>query len=333
MMKDSVKKIIGIGIASAAVIAAGAFFALRTHRAEPVIKDVYALDTFCAITVYAGNGDLSEAADRAAMVLRRYDALFDANREGSDIWNINHRSEAQVRISAETADMLTQAKEMETFTGGALWPGIRPLTKLWDIKNRTTVPKGSEVADALHKSQNASWEIRGAEVSGGEAYFAAGNEETEIDPGAFAKGYIADRMKEELVSAGVTSAIIDLGGNIQTVGKNTDGTPFRIGVKDPSGKEAAVTALEADDISVVTAGTYERYFEADGVRYHHILDPDTGYPARSGLASVTVSGPSSFVCDCLATAALVLGRDKAEAMLSAWNAAHQTDYKAFYIEE
>ena len=344
--------LIGILIASAG-IAAGAFFSWK-KQPEPVTKDIFALDTFCTITLYAGSCDLQEAADHAADVLRNYDTLFDANREGSDIRNINHRSDAvstgsdvqpvsQVRISQETGHMLSMAKEMEIFTGGALWPGIRPLTELWDIKNRTTVPQKDQVEEALANSRNASWEICGAEYPAEKdtapeaemsaAFFAAGNEETKIEVGAFAKGYIADRIKEELVRSGVTSAIIDLGGNVQTVGQKTDGEPFRVGIRDPEGMKSYVEIVEADDISVVTAGTYQRYFEAEGKKYHHIIDPETGMPSESGLVSVTVWGPSSFVCDCLATASVVLGKEKAEDMIRRYNEVNHAEYELYCIEE
>ena len=333
--------LIGILIASAG-IAAGAFFSWK-KQPEPVTKDMFALDTFCTITLYAGSCDLQEAADHAADVLRNYDTLFDANREGSDIRNVNFRSEARVSISQDTASMLSMAKDMETFTDGALWPGVRPLTELWDIKNRTTVPQKDQVEEALAKSRNASWEICGAtdpaekdtapEAEMPAAFFAAANEETKIEVGAFAKGYITDRIKEELVLSGVTSAIIDLGGNVQTVGRKTDGEPFRVGIRDPEGVKSYVEIVEADDISVVTAGTYQRYFEAEGKRYHHIIDPVTGMPSESGLVSVTVWGPSSFVCDCLATASVVLGKEKAEDMIRRYNEVNHAEYKLYCIEE
>ena len=321
--------LIGILIASAG-IAAGAFFSWK-KQPEPVTKDIFALDTFCTITLYAGSCDLQEAADHAADVLRNYDTLFDANREGSDIRNINFRTESRVSISQDTADMLSMAKKMEIFTGGALWPGVRPLTELWDIKNRTTVPRKEQVKEALAKSRNASWEICGAGTA--DAAFLSGNEETKIEVGAFAKGYIADRIKEELVRSGVTSAIIDLGGNVQTVGKRTDGESFRVGIRDPEGMKSYVEIVEADDISVVTAGTYQRYFEAEGKKYHHIIDPETGMPSESGLVSVTVWGPSSFVCDCLATASVVLGKEKAEDMIRRYNEVNHAEYELYCIEE
>ena len=134
---------------------------------------------------------------------------------------------------------------------------------------------------------------------------------TQIDPGAIAKGYIADLLKEFLQENGVESAIIDLGGNVLCISGRPDGTPFRIGVRRPfSDASDSMVILEVDGRSVVTSGVYERYFEEDGVLYHHLLDPETGYPCDSGLLSVTILSDSSAEGDALSTACFVLGLEK-----------------------
>ena len=155
-----------------------------------------------------------------------------------------------------------------------------------------------------------------------------------MDVGAFAKGYIADRLKDILMDSGVSSAIINLGGNVLCFGKDRDGDSFKVGVRYPEhlSDEIAFT-VEADDISVVTAGTYERYFEYEGRRYHHILDPATGYPADSDLCSVTVAGESSALCDALCTTLLIKGRDEGESWLRKYNQDNKTSYEAWFIDE
>lgn len=323
MKRETSGKIIGIVFASA-VLAAGAFFAFP-KKAQPVVKDVYALDTFCTITIYGGTGDPEAAAQKGTEELKRLDALMDAEKEDSDLWRINHRTEDTVRISAETAEMLSGAKQISQLSGGTLWPAIRPLTELWDFKNAKTIPDDDRILAARTESQSGQWDIENG-------CFVSFVPETKIEAGAFAKGYIADRIREVLLKEGVTSAIIDLGGNIHTIGKNADGRPFRIGIRDPEGSDTPVDVIEAENISVVTAGTYERFIEQDGVRYHHILDPETGYPARTGLSSVTVCGPSSFVCDALATAFLVAGKEKAEKILETYNKENLTSYQAYFLE-
>ena len=142
-----------------------------------------------------------------------------------------------------------------------------------------------------------------------------------LDLGGIAKGFTADRIKDRLLEAGVSSAIINLGGNVLLVGSKPDGSDFRVGIRDPEsaadagGTEHITRTVTLSDRSVVTSGTYERYFEEDGVRYHHILDPATGYPADSGLVSVTVISADSANGDALATACLVLGQQKGQALI------------------
>lgn len=330
MNDKKIKSIIAV-LASAALVA-GAFLAQKRAAAGktyPMTADAFLLDTYCSLTVYAGGG--GDALTAARDELKRYDALFNAENSDSDIYRINHRTGDTVKIDPDTAGMLSMAKEMQEMSGGALWPGIRPLTELWDIKNRKTKPDAAEVESALSRSEKASWDIRDMGAEGW--FFVAENGDTMIEPGAFAKGYIADRLKEVLSERGVSSAIIDLGGNVHTIGVNTDGTPFRIGIRDPGGKESYIELLEAAGDSVVTAGSYERYFMEDGIRYHHILDPKTGYPASGGLASVTVKGQSSFVCDALATACFVLGEEDGRKLIEKFNAENGTKYEGIFIKD
>lgn len=319
-----------IAIAASAALAAGAFFAQRTanEREQPVTADAFFLDTYCSMTLYNGGRDVLSAA---LSELKRYDTLFDPQNTDSDIYRINHRSEDSVIIDPETADMLSMAKELQEISGGALWPGIRPLTELWDLNNRKSVPSPSEIGDALSRSKAAEWEIVNSGTD--EWVFRAKSTDTMIETGAFAKGYIADRLKELLTQNGVSSAVIDLGGNIHTIGVNTDGAPFRIGIRDPSGKETCRFVVEALGESVVTAGNYERYFTENGVRYHHILDPDTGWPVNNGLASVTVKGTSSFVCDALATACFVLGEEEGTELVHRFNKEKGTGYEVYFISD
>ncbi|MDO4487980.1 MAG: FAD:protein FMN transferase [Eubacteriales bacterium] len=322
MEKGKKSKII-IGIIASAVLIAGAIFAKSVQKGrEPLMKDCFALDTFCTLTIYEGGneGVLELFSDE----LNRLEALFSPELKGSDIWNINNREGSSVRIDALTAKMLQEAKSISDASDGALLPTIRPLTVIWNFKNEV-VPGEEEILKAMEASNNARWSITEKEDG---FYFEADDALTKIETGAFAKGYIADVLKERLVGEGVRSAVIDLGGNVLTIGSKPDGTPFRVGIKDPRDGNSLINVVEISDESVVTAGTYERYFEKVGRRYHHILDKSTGYPAESGLLSVTVIGKSSFTCDALATAALVLGREKAEAMMVQF-----PGYEIYFVEE
>lgn len=336
-MKKGQDRILTV-IAASAILIAGAFFAGRALQKknfpEPCSRDAFLLDTFCTVTVYDGGKE--EALLLAMEEISRFDALFDAEKESSDLYRINHRNDAgqtenRVKISADTARMLKRAAEIEELSGGALLTSIRPVTELWDFKEKKQVPDPVLLEKALRDSHAASWHLE--EETEEDAVFVAEDPAVKMEAGAFAKGYIADRVREVLRDNGVTSAIIDLGGNIQTLGGKPDGTPFSVGIRDPKGEKSYVEILTAKDTSVVTAGSYERFFIENGVRYHHILDPETGYPVQNGLESVTVTGPESVICDALATACFVLGPEKGAGLLTTYNTLHQTAYEGRFLTE
>ena len=333
MKKKSGRKLLLL-LASAA-LAAGVCFAVKYagKPEDPLTKSAFLLDTFCTVTLYEGGSE--DVLSGAMELVGKYDGLFSAEREDSDIYRINHRkglwdlrSEA-VPIGADTAEMLLLAKEIEELSGGALWTAIRPLTELWDFKTAKKVPESALLTAALKESRESGWHIEREEETG--FFFFSDCPGTKIEAGAFAKGFIADRIRDYLMENGVKSAIIDLGGNIQTVGGKPDGEPFHVGIKDPKGEKSYLKALEAKDISVVTAGNYERYFEENGVIYHHILDPETGFPVQNELASVTVTGPQSAVCDALATACFVKGTEDGIRLLTLYNEIHHTGYKGYFL--
>ncbi len=291
--------------------------------AYPMTRDTFLLDTFCELTIYAGGGE--EAMDAAMEALGSYDALLDYNKEDSDLYRINHRTSDRVEIDPETADLLETAAEFRTLSGGALEPAIRPVTLLWDFKEKKEVPAAEDLKKALGEVAGGGWH-----VEKDPAVFVADDARARIDVGAVAKGFIADRIKETMLEHGVSSAIVNLGGNVQCIGKKPDGSPFRIAIRDPRSDDGYGQVLELDDCSAVTAGIYERCFEKDGVTYHHILDPVTGMPVQNGLFSVTVTGPSSACCDAMCTAAFVLGREDGEAMIRAYNESRGTEYSVYF---
>ena len=144
-------------------------------------------------------------------------------------------------------------------------------------------------------------------------------EDTELDLGALAKGYAADRLKAWLEEQGIGSALINLGGNVHTVGSRPDGSPWRVGIQVPFADRGVTDrVIEVSGQSVVSSGIYERYFELDGIIYHHVLDPDTGYPVENGLAQVTVVSDNSLLGDALSTTCLLLGREQAEELLQSF---------------
>ena len=300
----------------------------------PMSRDLYLLDTFCQLTVYEGGG--KAALDSAADALGRYDALFDYNNESSDIYRINHRTGDRVEIDADTAALLQLSEEICGISEGAFEPAIRPVTWLWDFKEEKKVPDADALEKALSQVVHGAWHVEHGNADDpssedGKWYFVAEDPRVLIDVGAVAKGFVADRLRDVMLAQDVRSAIINLGGNVLCIGRKPDGSPFKIAIRDPRTESGYEEVLEIEDCSAVTAGIYERYFEQDGIVYHHILDPESGMPVQNGLLSVTVTGPSSGVCDALCTAIFVKGESEGKALLERYNDTEESDYRVYFI--
>ena len=180
---------------------------------------------------------------------------------------------------------------------------VYPVVRAWGFTTGNyRVPEAGELRELLDRV-----DYNRVSLEGGTLTLPAG---TEIDLGAVAKGYAGDQVMASLKAQGVSSAIIELGGNVQALGSKPDGSPWRVAVHAPDGSGYA-GVLEIRDQAVVTSGGYERYFEEDGETYWHIIDPATGYPAKSGLASVTVVSESGVEADALSTSLFVMGRERA----------------------
>ncbi len=260
----------------------------------------YLLDTVVTLTLYdAAEADL----DAAFKEIRRLGDLLDAYDPFSDLgWLQAAAGLKPVAVAPETMELLIFAKDMYERTGGYLDVTVGPLIDLWDIRNGGHYPATEELSAALG--------LRGMDdlvldETAGTAYLARPG--MRLDLGALAKGYIADKVKELLLSRGVKSAVLDLGRNILLIGEKPGGDPFSIGVQSPSSSGELLRVLSLRDKSLVTSGTYERYFEHEGRRYHHVLDPFTGFPADRDLAAVTILSDSSLWGDALSTACLLLG--------------------------
>lgn len=278
---------------------------LSPASSATVSKNGFFLDTVVSLTLY---GTKEEAPlNECFSLLETCESLLSRTKEGSDVWNINHSSGNPVTVSEETAQLLQIALHYCELSDGAFDITVAPLLDLWNFQpeqHKGTVPDPEEIREALSHINYKNIQLNGTTVT-------LLDPKAAIDLGGIAKGYIADCIRDLLVSNGYHSALINLGGNILTVGAKPDSTAFRVGIRKPfseSGEQIAIVACE--DRSVVTSGTYERYFEQDGKRYHHILNPADGYPVENGLASVTILSPDSADADALSTACFVLGPEK-----------------------
>lgn len=273
----------------------------------PRSRSAVALDTAITITLYDEDAD-EALLDDCIRKVKEYEELFSRTVDGSDIDRINKAGGEWVAVSPETKAMVEEALSVCQKTDGALDITVGRVTELWDFKAADpTLPSADDLIKAVASVDYTQVEIQGERLR-------LTDPQAALDMGGIAKGYIADRLGDYLLEQGVDGAVIDLGGNILTVGQK-EGKPFAIGVQDPHNEGELIATLSVADRAVVTSGSYERGFTKGGVRYHHILDPKTGYPVQNGLASVTILCEEAVTGDMLSTACFVLGEEKGMALI------------------
>ncbi|MBR1969583.1 MAG: FAD:protein FMN transferase [Clostridia bacterium] len=260
-------------------------FLLCSCAEKRITKQTFSFDTVINITAdKSDEKKISEALTKC----QKFEKIFSRTNPESELYKVN--CGAKELKNEHLSHVINFGIEMSRLTDGAFDITIAPLSDVWNIKERTAPPGKSEIEQAL---KNVGYE----KIS-----FSPFNlNNTKIDLGALAKGYIADRLREEFVKSGCENAIIDLGGNIALIGEYT------VGIRDPESPEKIFATIKLKDKSAVTSGSYQRYFEYNGNRYHHIIDPRTGYPTSNSIASVTVISPLSMHADALSTAIFVMG--------------------------
>lgn len=268
------------------------------------------LNTFVTVTLY--DTDDQEILDGCFDLCAEYENLLSRTKETSEIYRLNHRAEGErsLQVSEKTAQVIAKGLEYSRLSDGAFDITIEPLSSLWDFTaENPQVPPEEAIREARERVN-----YRNVSVEGNVVTFA--DDVTTIDLGAIAKGFIADEIKAYLIEEGVGSAIINLGGNVLCVGARPDETPFRIGIQRPFAERNEVAgALDIEDMSVVSSGVYERHFTQDGVNYHHLLNPRTGYPYENGLVQVTIISRDSVDGDGLSTTCFALGIEEGSELI------------------
>ena len=261
---------------------------------------IFAMDTVMELTAYGER----RCVDEAVSAVYEAEDRFSVTDPDSDVARLN--ASGGGAVSGDTQALLERALELCALTDGALDITVYPLVRAWGFTTgQYRVPGGGELAGLLEKTGYDRVRLEDGTVSLPEGSL--------LDLGAVAKGWTADCIAGIWREAGVKSGLIKLGGNVMTVGAKPDGSDWTVGIRDPFSQEL-MGAVRVRDAAVVTSGGYQRYFEEDGVRYCHIIDPKTGRPADSGLASVTVTGAEGVLCDGLSTAVYVLGLEGAKAL-------------------
>lgn len=273
------------------------------QTAEPIAKSGMFFDTVINIQIF-GSKDES-ILEHCMDMCREFENKFSRTIETSEIYQINHAKGMAVTVSSETAGLIKKGLYYSELSDGAFDITIAPLSELWDFQNNDgNIPPKEEIENA-----RAHVDYRNVQVEGNTVILKDPN--SAIDLGGIAKGYIADKLKEYLESEGIKHAIINLGGNVLTLGGKLNGGPFKIGIQKPFDETGApITSVEATDLSVVSSGNYERYFKVDGKIYHHILNPKTGMPYDNHLYGVTILSKTSVDGDALSTVCYSLGLEK-----------------------
>lgn len=302
------KKIAAVAAVCAAVAVLAAVIiadslSSRTHRI-----DFSAMNTVVSLDI---EGFRSQSAvTRISETVSRLDlVMLSRTAHGSEIYKLNS-SDKPVVLSEQLTEYLATLKQLEKDSGGAFCISLGALSDLWDLGNGGYLPSQSEIDSALETKDGFSVNGNTASVADGAA----------VDFGSVGKGIACDSAKKILADAGCKRAIVAVGGSVLLWSKGEES--FKIGIRNPLGSANEYAAvLETGDCCVSTSGNYERVFTAqDGKRYHHIFDPSTGYPARSGLQSVTVICESGLMSDALSTACFVLGYEKSLPLLEKYGA-------------
>lgn len=262
----------------------------------------FAMNTYMSFTVYGAASE--DIVYNAQKEIDKLEKLWSVTDENSDVYKINHSDGSAVSVNRQTAELMDFALEMSEKTGGCLDPTIYPVLRAWGFTaSEYRIPDDKEILRLLNNTGCEKIHISGNSITAEKGVM--------VDFGAVAKGYAGDIITDYLRSEGVSSALLDIGGNIQAIGTKPDGNGWKIGLRSPF-SDGILGVLEIKDIAVVTSGNYERFFiGVDGKKYGHIIDPKTGCPVDNGLASITVIGKEGKVCDALSTALFVMGYDGA----------------------
>lgn len=310
------------------VLVAG-FFIGRTYEArrpatgvELASRSEFLLDTLVTLRLPAGP-DSRRLSEEALAEVRRLDQLASAYRPESEVTRVNQAAgQAAVAVSPEILTIVQRGLEYSRYTGGRFDLTIGPVVRAWGIGGpHPRVPAPEELRRAV-----ALVSFQDVEVDAARGTVFLRRKGMALDLGGAAKGFIAERVRTLLAQKGVRHALIDLGGNIATLGTRPDGRPWHIAIRHPRRGEEYLGYLDLAGEAVATAGDYERFFEEGGRRYHHIFDPRTGYPA-SGVWSATAISPSAFEADLLSTAIFLLGPEKGLAL------AHEMGAQAVVMDE
>ncbi len=292
-----------------------------SENSAPISRTAFFFDTVITLTVYTQSDEA--VLDKAIQLCNHYEQLWNKNIEESDIYKINHADGASTTVSSETIEIIKTAIAYSEQTNGAFDITVSGVSSLWNFTDKTlqTVPNENTLTSALSHVNYQHIIINDNTIT-------LADSETNIDLGALAKGYISDRIKELFIKNDVEHALINLGGNIVTLGSKPNGDSYALGIQKPFGlQDEIIRQINLTNQSLVTSGVYQRYFEQDGILYHHILNTENGMPVNNNLLSATIISKSSLQGDALSTTCMLLGLEEGLNLIES-----TTDVEAIFID-
>ncbi len=305
-MKKAIPLIIALLTASAMLAGCGKTAAGYSERV------IYGMDTYITLRLSQGtsdgsgsdSGQIDEIERECSEIIAKNEILMSSHNEDAIVYGLNHGVCRVDDAAPELVSVMRTALYIKNKTNGAYSPTLGALTELWNVAGGGPVPSEEDIT--LAKEHISADGITVSDTS-----VENDDRDCHIDLGGIAKGYTAQEIVEHLSVSGIPYGLISMGGNVGVFGTKDDGTPFKVGICDPRDTSSVVGYLSIDGGFISVSGDYERYFEENGRRYHHILDPATGRPAENGLHSVAVWSNNGSVADALSTALFVMGEERA----------------------
>ena len=274
------------------------------NEEEKKSLQVFAMDTYMNLTAYGEQAE--EGLQEAKKRIEELDEKLSIGNKSSEIYQINKNGKG--KVSEDTSYLIERSLDIWKDTEGAFNPVMEPVMETWGFTSGNyKVPTKQELKKCL-----ALTDATGVQLDSNKENVTLTQKDMKLDLGGIAKGYTSSEIMKIFKQLNMKSAMVSLGGNAQVLGSKTDGSPWKIAIQDPEEEEQYLGILQVKNKAVITSGGYERYFEKDGKTYHHIIDPSTGYPAESGLLSVSIVSEDGTLADGLSTALFVMGKEKAE---------------------
>ena len=276
----------------------------QNEEDESDSRDIFAMDTYMTLTAYGKNA--KKALDEAVDEINNIEQLVSTGIDSSEVSQINKNGKGSV--SETTGYLIKRSKEIYDSTNGVFDITIYPIMQAWGFPTENYCVPGKKELKKLRGLMGADhvlYDEKKQEV-------ILNKEGMKIDLGGIAKGYTSSKVMDIFKENGIYSAVISLGGNVQTLNGKPDGSDWRVAVENPADTGSYIGVLSIKDKAVITSGGYERYFKQDGKTYHHIIDPATGYPANNGLTSVTIVSDDGTLADGLSTSLFIMGPEKAQ---------------------